>query len=159
MADIYSKDKRSQVMAAVKGRDTRPERQVRKLVHGLGFRFRLHRSELPGKPDMVFPRFRKVIFIHGCFWHQHPGCRRATMPANNREFWERKLTRDCGAPNLCERRVKVPLGSRAAGRLRQFRFLLFDSGTGRPRSHKHPSRRPAWPHCTRSAPPASRAPR
>ena len=91
--DIYSKEKRSKVMAAVRGRDTSPERQVRRLVHRMGFRFRLHQADLPGKPDMVFRRFHKVIFVHGCFWHRHPGCRRATTPASNREFWERKLAR------------------------------------------------------------------
>lgn len=93
--DIYSIGKRSKVMAAVRNRDTSPELQVRRLVHRLGFRFRLYRTDLPGKPDLVFARFRKIVFVHGCFWHQHTRCRRATIPASNREFWERKLSRNC----------------------------------------------------------------
>jgi DNA mismatch endonuclease (patch repair protein) len=79
-------------MARVKGRDTRPERIVRSLVHGMGYRFRLHRKDLPGKPDIVLPRHRKIIFVHGCFWHGHPGCRRAARPTSNTEFWDRKLS-------------------------------------------------------------------
>jgi DNA mismatch endonuclease (patch repair protein) len=78
-------------MSHVKGRDTQPEKRVRSLLHGLGYRFRLHRSDLPGKPDIVLPRHRKIIFVHGCFWHQHPGCRRAARPDDNRDFWDRKL--------------------------------------------------------------------
>jgi len=79
-------------MSHVKGRDTRPELLVRSLVHRLGYRFRLHRRDLPGCPDLVLPRHQTVILVHGCFWHQHPGCRRATMPATNREFWQAKLS-------------------------------------------------------------------
>lgn len=94
MSDIYSKEKRSEVMAAVKGRNTGPERQVRRLVHAMGFRFRLHRRDLPGSPDLVFPRFRKVVFVHGCFWHRHADCRRATLPTSNQETWKRKFERN-----------------------------------------------------------------
>lgn len=81
-------------MARVRGRNTRPEMTVRRLVHNLGYRYRLHLADLPGKPDLVFGRRRKVIFVHGCFWHQHPGCRRATKPTTNREFWSDKLQRN-----------------------------------------------------------------
>lgn len=80
-------------MAQVKGRDTKPERLVRSLLHGLGYRFRLHRKDLPGRPDIVLPRHRKVIFVHGCFWHGHQDCRRSARPSTNREFWDRKI--DC----------------------------------------------------------------
>jgi DNA mismatch endonuclease, patch repair protein len=78
-------------MARVKGRDTVPEVAVRKIVHRMGYRFRLHRPDLPGRPDIVMPKHRKVIFVHGCFWHGHQGCRRAARPTSNISFWERKL--------------------------------------------------------------------
>lgn len=89
--DIVSPEKRSRMMAGIKGKNTKPERVVRKLVHGMGFRFRLHRKDLPGSPDLVFPRMRRVIFVHGCFWHRHPGCRLAYTPKSNTQFWIDKL--------------------------------------------------------------------
>ena len=94
MADIYGRNKRSEIMARVRATGTRPEHLVGQVAHGLGFRFRLHRKDLPGKPDLVFPRHRKVIFVHGCFWHGHTNCTKAKHPATNRAFWERKLTRN-----------------------------------------------------------------
>jgi len=80
-------------MARVRGKDTGPELTVRRLIHALGYRFRLHRRELPGSPDLVFPGRRKVIFVHGCFWHRHPdpGCKLARMPKSRQEFWGPKL--------------------------------------------------------------------
>ena len=90
--DIVSPDKRSAMMRAVKGKDTKPEMAVRRLVHRLGYRFRLHVKTLPGKPDLVFPGKKRIIFVHGCFWHRHPGCRRAAIPETNREFWLQKLS-------------------------------------------------------------------
>ena len=94
MADIYSQNKRSEIMARVPATGTRPEHLVRRISHRLGFRFRLRRTDLPGKPDLVFPRHRKVVFVHGCFWHGHMRCRKAKRPATNKVFWERKLTRN-----------------------------------------------------------------
>jgi len=91
MADVYSKEKRSWIMGRVKGRDTKPELLVRSLIHRMGFRFRIHRRDLPGNPDIVLPRHKKVIFIHGCFWHGHPGCPRAKRPTTNQAFWNMKL--------------------------------------------------------------------
>ena len=79
-------------MSRIRSKDTKPERLVRQLAHKLGFRFRLHRRDLPGVPDLVFPSRRKVIFVHGCFWHQHPRCQFAYKPKSNREFWEDKLS-------------------------------------------------------------------
>lgn len=79
-------------MAAVKSKNTKPEMQVRKILHSLGYRFRLHRKDLPGKPDIVLPKFKTVIFINGCFWHQHVGCKHASIPQTNTEFWEKKLS-------------------------------------------------------------------
>ena len=78
-------------MARIRGKDTRPELAVRRLLHVMGFRFRLHRRDLPGTPDIVLPGRRKAIFVHGCFWHVHPGCPRAARPTTNVEFWNRKL--------------------------------------------------------------------
>ena len=90
--DNFTTAERSRNMARIKGKNTAPERRVRSLLHGMGYRFRLHRRDLPGTPDIVLPKHRAVIFVHGCFWHRHEGCKRATMPADHREFWEKKLT-------------------------------------------------------------------
>lgn len=81
---------RSENMRAIRSKDTKPEMAVRSLVHQMGYRFRLHRSDLPGKPDIVFPARRKVIFVHGCFWHAH-NCRSGLIPNTNQEFWLAKL--------------------------------------------------------------------
>jgi DNA mismatch endonuclease (patch repair protein) len=91
MADNLTPQQRRRNMSRVKGRDTKPELLVRSIVHRLGYRFRLHGKGLPGKPDLVLPRHRKVVFVHGCFWHGHAGCRRAARPSTNREFWDRKI--------------------------------------------------------------------
>ena len=85
---------RSRIMRAVKSRDTAPEMTVRRLVYSMGYRYRLHRKDLPGKPDLAFKSRRKVIFIHGCFWHGHDCKRGARVPKNNREYWETKITRN-----------------------------------------------------------------
>jgi len=94
MADKLSTEIRSRIMSRIRSKDTKPELRVRSLVHRLGFRFRLHRKDLPGKPDIVLPRHRKVIFVHGCFWHGHPGCPRATRPTSRVDFWNAKLDRN-----------------------------------------------------------------
>lgn len=91
MTDVFTKEKRSRIMSRVKGRDTKPEILVRSLVHRMGFRFRIHRGDLPGKPDMVLPRHGKIIFVHGCFWHGHKGCPRSKRPTTNMDFWNKKL--------------------------------------------------------------------
>lgn len=82
---------RSAVMAKVRSRNTGPELRVRRLAHRAGYRFRLHRRDLPGSPDLVFPRHRLAVFVHGCFWHQHPGCKRATVPSSNAPKWIKKF--------------------------------------------------------------------
>lgn len=94
MVDRFTTEHRSRIMASVRSRDTGPERQVRRLSHGLGFRFSLRRQDLPGRPDLVFPRLKRAIFVHGCFWHRHAGCARATMPATNRSYWKEKFKRN-----------------------------------------------------------------
>jgi DNA mismatch endonuclease, patch repair protein len=83
---------RSALMARVRGKDTAPELAVRKAAHALGCRFRLHRRSLPGTPDLVFPGRRKVVFVHGCFWHRHENCRRCTTPKSRAEFWLEKFS-------------------------------------------------------------------
>jgi len=91
--DTLTPAQRSERMSRVHGRDTKPEMSVRRIVHGMGYRFRLHRKDLPGRPDIVLPRHRAVIFVHGCFWHRHeePSCALARMPKSRLEFWEPKL--------------------------------------------------------------------
>lgn len=83
--------KRSANMARIRPRDTAPELAVRRALHRMGYRFRLHRADLPGKPDVVLPRHRVIFLIHGCFWHRHPDCRFAYMPKSRIEFWQRKF--------------------------------------------------------------------
>jgi DNA mismatch endonuclease, patch repair protein len=85
---------RSRIMRAVKGQDTTPELSVRRLVFSMGYRYRLHRKDLPGKPDLVFPRLRKVIFVHGCFWHGHDCARGARAPKVHAEYWQKKIRRN-----------------------------------------------------------------
>lgn len=94
MADRFSTEKRSDIMSRVRSRDTKAERRVRSFLHLLGYRFRLHRRDLPGRPDIVLPGYRAVIFVHGCFWHQHPGCSKAKVPETDREKWATKLARN-----------------------------------------------------------------
>ncbi len=91
--DTFSQEKRSAIMQLVRSTDTNPEKIVRSLLHRLGFRFRLHRKDLPGKPDIVLPKYSTVIFVHGCFWHRHAGCSRASTPATNQEYWLNKFDR------------------------------------------------------------------
>lgn len=83
--------KRSSLMARVKQKNTGPEMQVRRALHRLGYRFRLHRKDLPGRPDIVLSRYRTVIFVHGCFWHRHPACSLASSPKTRAEFWQAKF--------------------------------------------------------------------
>ncbi len=92
--DVYPPAKRSAVMAAVKGRDTKPELIVRRLIWRLGARYRLHRRDLPGSPDIVLPRRRLVVFVHGCFWHGHDCARGARVPKANRDYWLAKVGRN-----------------------------------------------------------------
>ncbi|MGB5133824.1 MAG: DNA mismatch endonuclease Vsr [Prochlorococcaceae cyanobacterium] len=136
---------RSRNMAAIRGRDTGPERQVRRLLHRMGFRFRLHRRDLPGTPDIVMPRFRTVILVHGCFWHRHPGCRFSTTPRTRSEFWQEKFRRNVERDHRqrteiealgwsvivvweCELRDPRSLEKRLGGQLRP----MDPEGTGKP---------------------------
>lgn len=91
MADTITAERRSWNMSRIKGVDTAPEKQLRSLLHAAGYRFRLHHRELPGRPDIVLSRYRAAIFVHGCFWHRHPGCRYATTPSTRTDFWNGKF--------------------------------------------------------------------
>ena len=93
MADVVDSATRSRMMSGIRGTNTKPERQVRSLLHRHGFRFRLHARELPGKPDIVLPRRRAVVFVHGCFWHGH-ACPLFRLPGTRREFWQAKIERN-----------------------------------------------------------------
>ncbi|MBB3034679.1 very short patch repair endonuclease [Alteriqipengyuania lutimaris] len=107
--DHLDPERRSENMRRVKGKDTGPELTVRHALHTLGRRFRLHRKDLPGKPDIVLAKNRLAIFVHGCFWHRHENCPRASMPSTRREFWESKFAR------TVERDAEQAAALRAAG--------------------------------------------
>ena len=92
MADVLTNEQRRYCMSRIRGKDTKPEIIVRKMVHSMGYRFRLHQRKLPGTPDMVLPRHHKVIFVHGCFWHAHANCRLARQPGSNKDYWSAKLS-------------------------------------------------------------------
>ena len=111
MADKYTPEARSLIMSRVRSTDTKPEMVVRKWLHSQGLRFRLHRKDLPGKPDIVLPRFKTVILVNGCFWHQHQGCRKAALPASNRDFWAEKLGRNVERDNENKKKL-IDLGWR-----------------------------------------------
>lgn len=91
--DSLTPERRSALMSTIRGKDTAPELRVRRAAHALGYRFRLHRRDLPGCPDLVFRRRRKIIMVHGCFWHQHPGCTNTARPKTHEAYWEAKFAR------------------------------------------------------------------
>ena len=91
LADTLSRQERSERMSRIRNKNSAPEMKLRRLVHGMGFRYRLHVKDLPGTPDLVFPGKRAVIFMHGCFWHRHPECRLARLPKSKLDFWKPKL--------------------------------------------------------------------
>jgi DNA mismatch endonuclease (patch repair protein) len=97
MADVHSKEVRSYNMSRIKGKNTKPEMLVRKFLHAHGFRYRLHVKDLPGKPDIVLPKYKTVIFVHGCFWHGHEGCKYAALPKTRTDWWRCKI--DCNLSN------------------------------------------------------------
>ena len=91
MADVVDSETRSRMMAGIRSSDTKTERLVRSMLHRMGYRFTLRNRKLPGSPDIVLPRYRTAVFVHGCFWHRHPGCSKATTPATRAEFWQQKF--------------------------------------------------------------------
>jgi DNA mismatch endonuclease (patch repair protein) len=98
--DIYSREKRSELMSKVRTAGTTPELIVRRTLHSLGFRFRLHGKYLPGKPDIVLPKYHSVIFVHGCFWHHHRHCKKSKLPQSNAEFWRAKIHKNVERDSL-----------------------------------------------------------
>jgi DNA mismatch endonuclease (patch repair protein) len=106
MSDVFTPAERSRVMRAVKSRDTTPELVVRRLVHALGWRFRLHRRDLPGSPDLVLPRLGKAIFVHGCFWHRHRCPAGQSTPASRRKYWLDKFRRNVERDSSNLRRLR-----------------------------------------------------
>ncbi|WP_374581575.1 very short patch repair endonuclease [Pseudoduganella sp.] len=94
MADIVDPSARSRMMAGIRGKDTKPELFLRQGLHRLGLRYRLHCRDMPGRPDLVFPKYRVALFVHGCYWHRHQGCRLCSVPAQNSEFWREKFERN-----------------------------------------------------------------
>lgn len=105
MTDTVSKIERSRIMAAVKSKDTTPELHIRRLVHSLGYRYRLHVRSLPGTPDLVFPRLRKIIDVNGCFWHMH-GCGRCRIPSSRRDYWVAKIGRNAARDKRTRRALR-----------------------------------------------------
>lgn len=104
--DTVTPTRRSEIMARVHARDTKPEMLVRRMVHAMGYRYRLHAKDLPGKPDLVFRSRKKVLFVHGCFWHRHPGCVLARLPKSHQDFWMPKLTANRLRDMKCERSLE-----------------------------------------------------
>lgn len=104
--DRLTPERRSWNMSRIRSRDTAPERLVRSLLHGLGYRFRLHRRDLPGSPDIVLPRHRAAVFVHGCFWHRHSGCRFAYTPKTRQQFWTRKFEQNRARDERAKRRLR-----------------------------------------------------
>ena len=106
MTDTLTIAERSRLMAKIRGKNTGPERAVRSLLHRAGYRFRIHVRDLPGKPDVVLPKYRTVVFVHGCFWHRHRGCKIATMPHSHVAFWTEKFRRNVANDARHRRRLR-----------------------------------------------------
>ena len=103
--DTLTPAERSRLMSRIRGKDTKPELAVRRYLHGLGYRYRLHARELPGRPDIVFRPRRKVVFVHGCFWHQHGRCRAGRMPKSNTDYWTEKFSANKRRDRLAKLRL------------------------------------------------------
>jgi len=106
MSDVFSKEKRSWIMRRIKSRDTKPEILVRSLVHRMGLRFRVHKKDLPGNPDIVLTRHEKLIFVHGCFWHGHKRCPRSKRPTTKKPFWNKKLNSNIQRDKRMRRKLR-----------------------------------------------------
>ncbi len=106
MTDCFSPEKRSENMRLIRSRDTVPEKKVRAVAHRLGLRFRLHRRDLPGVPDLLFPSRKIALFVHGCFWHRHEGCPKTTMPKTNNGYWNKKFGRNVKRDNENKKKLE-----------------------------------------------------
>lgn len=107
LVDRLTSERRSWLMSQVRSKNTSPEMRVRRLAHASGLRYRLHRRDLPGKPDLVFPRHRVALFVHGCFWHRHPGCAKASMPKSRSDFWREKFERNVERDRQAEQELEA----------------------------------------------------
>jgi len=107
MADVHSPAQRSFNMSRIRGKDTKPEKVLRSLLHRAGLRFRKHVAKLPGKPDIVLPRHKAVVLVHGCYWHRHPGCRFSTTPASNSAFWLEKFAKTVQRDSKAQEALKA----------------------------------------------------
>lgn len=121
MTDIVDRATRSRMMAGIRGRDTKPEILVRKYLHHRGLRYRITPRDLPGKPDIVLPKYRSAVLVHGCFWHRHPGCKLAATPSTNQNFWLEKFRKNVAR----DRQVQKELAS-AGWRV----FIVWECQTG-----------------------------
>ena len=99
-------EQRSRNMSAIKSKNTKPEIKVRKVLHSMGYRFRLHSKDLPGSPDIVLPKYKTVIFVHGCFWHRHKNCKYASTPKTRQEFWNKKFTENIKRDSEIQDKIK-----------------------------------------------------
>jgi DNA mismatch endonuclease (patch repair protein) len=106
MVDLLSPEKRSWNMSRIRSKNTKPEMIVRSVLHRMGYRFRLHRKDLPGNPDIVLPKYKIVIFVHGCFWHQHVGCIHGGIPKSRQEYWGPKLNKNIERDKLNQKKLK-----------------------------------------------------
>jgi DNA mismatch endonuclease, patch repair protein len=106
LVDRLTPERRSWLMSRVKSKNTSPEIRVRQVVHALGLRFRLHPKNLPGQPDLVFPKHEVALFVHGCFWHRHPGCSKASMPKSRTEYWRRKFDANVARDTATEKELQ-----------------------------------------------------
>ena len=100
-------EQRSRNMSAIKSKNTKPEIKVRKLLHSMGYRFRLHSKDLPGSPDIVLPKYKTVIFVHGCFWHRHENCKYASTPKTRKEFWNKKFIENKKRDSEIQEKIKI----------------------------------------------------
>ena len=107
MVDVVDAETRSRMMSGIRGKDTKPELTVRRYLHSRGLRYRLNVKDLPGKPDLVFPKYGVAVFVHGCFWHRHSGCRYATIPSSNKEFWQAKFDGNVQRDKINARRLRA----------------------------------------------------
>ena len=100
-------EQRSRNMSAIRSKNTKPEIKVRKILHSMGYRFRLHSKDLPGSPDIVLPKYKTVIFVHGCFWHRHENCKYASTPKTRKEFWNKKFTENKKRDSEIQEKIKI----------------------------------------------------
>lgn len=107
MADVLTPIQRHNCMSKIKGRDTKPEIKIRSWLHRNGYRFRIQKSDLPGKPDIVLKKYNLAIFVNGCYWHRHPGCKYTTTPATNVEFWQKKFAQNVVRDKACIEKLEA----------------------------------------------------